>query len=51
MADYLDRIGAGKILIDKDPFSFDWMPPRIVGRDEELNEKREEKFRAQTEKL
>ena len=38
MADYLDRIGAGKILIDKDPFSFDWTPPRIVGRDEELNE-------------
>ena len=38
MADYLDRIGAGKILIDKDPFSFDWVPPRIVGRDEELNE-------------
>tara|TARA_Y100000768_G_C23972661_1_gene681341 strand:- start:58 stop:1233 length:1176 start_codon:yes stop_codon:yes gene_type:complete len=38
MADYLDRIGAGKILIDKDPFSFDWTPPEIVGRDNELNE-------------
>ncbi len=38
MAEYLDRIGAGKILIDKDPFSFDWTPPEIVGRDNELNE-------------
>ena len=38
MADYLDRIGAGKILIDKEPLSFDWTPPEIVGRDEELRE-------------
>ena len=38
MAEYLDRIGAGKILIKKDVFSFDWTPPEIVGRNDELRE-------------
>tara|TARA_A100001037_G_scaffold73291_1_gene65602 strand:+ start:446 stop:1666 length:1221 start_codon:yes stop_codon:yes gene_type:complete len=36
MADYLDRIGAGKVLLDRTPFSFDWTPPMLVGRDDEL---------------
>ena len=38
MADYLDRIGAGKVLLDKTSFSFDWTPPLLVGRDDELSE-------------
>ncbi len=38
MTDYLDRIGAGKILITKEPLSYDWSPPRLVGRDNELRE-------------
>ncbi|MFL2493957.1 MAG: Cdc6/Cdc18 family protein [Candidatus Thalassarchaeum sp.] len=38
MADYLDRIGAGKVLLDRTPFSFDWTPPTLVGRDDELRE-------------
>ena len=38
MADYLDRIGAGKVLLDRAPFSFDWTPPALIGRDEELGE-------------
>ena len=38
MADYLDRIGAGKVLLDRAPFSFDWTPPALVGRDSELRE-------------
>jgi len=38
MADYLDRIGAGKVLLDRAPFSFDWTPPALVGRDAELSE-------------
>ena len=32
MADYLDRIGAGKVLLDRTPFSFDWTPPELIGR-------------------
>ena len=36
MTDYLDSIGAGKILVDRGPLSFDWTPPNHVGRDEEL---------------
>ena len=40
MSDYLDRIGAGYIFkLDDDapdPFSFDYLPPKLVGRDEEL---------------
>ena len=38
MADYLDRIGAGMVLLDRTPFSFDWTPPELVGRDKELRE-------------
>ena len=38
MADYLDRIGAGKILLDPSPLSFDWIPQELVGRDEQLGE-------------
>jgi len=38
MVDYLDRIGAGKVLLDRMFFSFDWTPPTLVGRDEELGE-------------
>lgn len=37
MAEYLDRIGAGKVLIDRSPLSFDWTPPNLVGRDRELS--------------
>ena len=36
MVDYLDRIGAGKVLLNGMFFSFDWTPPALVGRDEEL---------------
>jgi len=39
MADYIvDRIGAGKVLLDRVPLSFDWTPPELVGRDPELSE-------------
>lgn len=38
MVDYLDRIGAGMVLLDRTPFSFDWTPPELVGRDKELRE-------------
>ena len=38
MAGYLDRIGAGKVLLDKGPLSYDWIPPALVGRDDELND-------------
>lgn len=38
MADYLDRIGEGLILADKEPLSYDWTPPELVGRREELHE-------------
>jgi len=38
MAGYLNRIGAGKILVNKEPLSFDWTPDRLVGRDKELGE-------------
>ncbi len=37
MAGYLDRIGAGKILRDPEPLSFDYLPEELVGRDSELN--------------
>ena len=36
MTDYLDSIGAGKILVDRGPLSFDWTPPNLIGRDKEL---------------
>ena len=32
MADYLDRIGEGLILVSKEPLSYDWTPPELVGR-------------------
>ena len=38
MADYLDGIGAGKVLLDRTFFSFDWTPPTLVGREDELGE-------------
>ncbi|MDE0953451.1 MAG: AAA family ATPase [Candidatus Poseidoniales archaeon] len=38
MSGYLDRIGAGKILVDREPISFDWTPNNLVGRKQELNE-------------
>lgn len=38
MADYLDRIGAGKVLISKEPLSYDWTPSELVGRKDELSE-------------
>jgi cell division control protein 6 len=38
MADYLDRIGAGKVLLTKEPFSYDWTPPELIGRDAQLGE-------------
>ena len=37
MAEYLDRIGAGKVLVDRSPLSFDWTPPNLVGRDREFS--------------
>ena len=36
MAEYLDSIGAGKILVDRGPLSFDWTPQNLVGRDKEF---------------
>ncbi|HJM29793.1 MAG: AAA family ATPase [Candidatus Thalassarchaeaceae archaeon] len=38
MAGYLDRIGAGKVLLDKGPLSYDWIPPHLIGRDVELGD-------------
>ena len=38
MTDYLDRIGAGLILVDAAPLSYDWIPPSIVGREDEQKE-------------
>ena len=35
MAEYLNRIGAGLILLDAEPLSYDWVPPNVVGREEE----------------
>ena len=32
MTGYLDRIGAGKILTDPEPLTFDFIPPGLVGR-------------------
>ena len=37
MSGYLDRIGAGKILVNREPISFDWTPGNLVGRDKELS--------------
>jgi len=38
MAGYLDRIGAGKVLISREPLSYDWTPSELVGRKDELGE-------------
>jgi len=38
MSNYLDRIGAGLIIDDAAPFNFDFLPPELVMRDEELSE-------------
>jgi len=38
MAGYLDRIGAGLVLADAAPLSYDWIPHSLVGRDEEQQE-------------
>lgn len=35
---YLDRIGAGKILVDAAPLSFDYVPEELVARDEQLQQ-------------
>ena len=35
MAEYLNRIGAGLILLDAAPLSYDWAPPNLVGRADE----------------
>ena len=35
MTEYLNRIGAGLILLKPAPLSYDWSPPNLVGRDEE----------------
>ena len=35
MAEYLNRIGAGLILLDAAPLSYDWVPPKVVGREQE----------------
>ncbi len=36
VSDYLNRIGAGKILTNAEPLSFDYVPDKLVGRDEQL---------------
>ena len=36
MAGYLDRIGAGLVLKDVEPLSFDYIPASLVGRDDKL---------------
>ena len=36
MAGYLDRIGAGLVLKDIEPLSFDFIPLKLVGRDDKL---------------
>ena len=36
MAGYLDRIGAGLVLKDVEPLSFDYIPAALVGRDDKL---------------
>ena len=38
MAEYLNRIGAGKILIDRTPLTYDWIPNTLVGRDGALSQ-------------
>ena len=38
MADYIENIGSGKILISGEPLSFDWMPPELIGRNSQLSD-------------
>ena len=38
MSDYLDRIGAGLVIADTEPFNFDFLPPELVMRDEEMSQ-------------
>jgi len=38
VAGYLDRIVAGKILINAEPLSYDYVPEELVGRDEQLQQ-------------
>ncbi len=38
MAEYLGSIGEGKVLLSKEPLSFDWIPSELVGRGSELRE-------------
>lgn len=38
MGSYIDRIGAGKVLLTREPLSFDWTPPELVGRENELSQ-------------
>ena len=35
MAEYLNRIGAGLILLDESPLSYDFVPDEIVRREED----------------
>lgn len=37
VAGYLDRIGAGRVLINAEPLSFDYLPEEMVGRDDQLS--------------
>lgn len=37
MSDYLDRIGAGLVIKNPERFSFDYIPPELVGRDTEIS--------------
>ncbi|MDP7312534.1 MAG: AAA family ATPase [Candidatus Thalassarchaeaceae archaeon] len=38
VTDYLDRIGAGLILDNAEPLSYDYMPDVLVGREEQLSQ-------------
>ncbi len=38
VADYLDRIGAGLILDNAEPLSYDYMPDVLVGREDQLSQ-------------
>ncbi len=37
MTGYLDRIGAGKILVDPEPLTFDFIPPGLIGREDKFD--------------
>ena len=38
MSDYLDRIGAGLVIRDSEPFNFDYLPSELVMRDREMGD-------------